>query len=65
MKDKDGNIPSTEIEYCRGLESKVKSPSGKVTDTFGTLLKGNQLFKKGKYSKGYSLIPKGEKKVEK
>ena len=32
MKDKDGNIPSTEIEYCRGLESKVKSPSGKVTN---------------------------------
>lgn len=36
----------------------IKGGIVKVTDTFGTLLKGNQLFKKGKYSKGYSLTEK-------
>ncbi len=36
----------------------IKSGIVKVTDTFGTLLKGNQLFKKGKYSRGYSLKDK-------
>ena len=32
LKDGDGNIPSTSVEYLRGLESKVKSPSGNVVN---------------------------------
>lgn len=36
----------------------IKGGVVKVTDAFEKLLKGNQLFKKGKYSKGYSLTEK-------
>lgn len=36
----------------------IKNGIVRVTDTFSTLLKGNQLFKKGKYSRGYSLKDK-------